>query len=190
MGAERQRSNRPIYSGASSRNALESPGSSRTYTMFGIFFAPITPKCRILERNWRDQPPAGPTSRPRPLTYTTRTLRCRSREAHPHEPESDPRTHEPAQPSPAQSSPSPTQCTNPRTYEQKQPSPAHHHSRSASLSQIPLYHIPRWFACSAYSPPQILTVSYIIYCADAARTPQNLTVVYGVYCVTHLPEPL
>ena len=82
-------------------------------------------------------------------------------------------THEPTNPrtSPAQSSPSPTQRTNPRTYEQKQPSPGHHHSRSASLSQIPLYHIPRWFACSVYSPPQILTVLYNIYCADAARTP-------------------
>ena len=66
-------------------------------------------------------------------------------------------THEPtnpqtslAQPSPAQPSPSPTQRTNPRTYEPKQPSPAHHHSSSAPLSQIPLYHIPRWFACSVY----------------------------------------
>ena len=86
-----------------------------------------------------------------------------------HEP-TNPQTS-PGQPSTAQSSPSSTQCTNLRNYEQKQPSPAHHHSRSASLSQNPLHHIPRWFACPVYSPPQILTVLYIIYCKDAARTP-------------------
>ena len=43
----------------------------------------------ITNGKWGGGRPAGPTSRPGPLTYTTRTLRIRSREAHPHEPESD-----------------------------------------------------------------------------------------------------